>query len=364
MYRKSSVLLSSHLQPVWINSSFNTERLASSSLDTWHPEADFIGRQTMADETFKKQFLDAHNNYRAAHGAQKLTYNSELNSAAQKWAEHLLKTKTMKHSNTEDGENIHFSYNSRIVTPQGNGAVDAWYSEIKDYEFKRPGWQPNTGHFTQVVWKDTKELGLGFATDGHTVFVVGQYRPAGNITNAGYFEKNVQQKAKASSSLDTWHPKADFIGRQTMADETFKKQFLDAHNNYRAAHGAQKLTYNSELNSAAQKWAEEILSTKTMKHSNTEDGENIFYSFNSQKVTPQGNAAVDDWYSEIKDYDFSRPGWQENTGHFTQVVWKDTKELGLGFATDGHTVFVVGQYRPAGNITNEGYYKENVQQKS
>lgn len=49
------------------------------------------------------------------------------------------------------------------------------------------------GHFTQVVWKDTKELGVGVATNGHTVFVVGQYRPRGNITNAGYFEKNVQQ---------------------------------------------------------------------------------------------------------------------------------------------------------------------------
>uniref|UniRef100_A0A3B5LPR1 SCP domain-containing protein n=1 Tax=Xiphophorus couchianus TaxID=32473 RepID=A0A3B5LPR1_9TELE len=146
------------------------------------------------NETFKKQFLDAHNNYRAAHGAQNLTYNGDLNSAAQKWAEHLLQSNTMKHSNIEDGENIYYSYNSEKVTPQGKSAVDSWYGEIKDYDFTRPGVQPKTGHFTQVVWKDTKELGVGVATDGHTVFVVGQYRPGGNITNAGYFEKNVQQK--------------------------------------------------------------------------------------------------------------------------------------------------------------------------
>lgn len=47
------------------------------------------------------------------------------------------------------------------------------------------------GHFTQVVWKDSTELGVGMATNGNTVFVVGQYRPAGNISNEGYFEKNV-----------------------------------------------------------------------------------------------------------------------------------------------------------------------------
>ncbi|XP_043966567.1 Golgi-associated plant pathogenesis-related protein 1-like [Gambusia affinis] len=145
-----------------------------------------------------------------------------------------------------------------------------------------------------------------------------------------------------------------------MANETFKKEFLDAHNNYRAAHGAPKLTYNSELNSTAQKWAEHLLETKTLEHSDIEDGENVYYSFNSQKVTPQGKSAVDSWYGEIKDYDFSRPGCQPKAGHFTQVVWKDTKELGVGMATDGNTVFVVGQYRPAGNITNKGYYEQNV----
>uniref|UniRef100_A0A3B3R1N1 SCP domain-containing protein n=1 Tax=Paramormyrops kingsleyae TaxID=1676925 RepID=A0A3B3R1N1_9TELE len=49
-----------------------------------------------------------------------------------------------------------------------------------------------TGHFTQVVWKDSQEMGIGLATDGKgNVFVVAQYRPAGNITNAGYYEQNV-----------------------------------------------------------------------------------------------------------------------------------------------------------------------------
>lgn len=51
-----------------------------------------------------------------------------------------------------------------------------------------------SGHFTQVVWKESTELGVGVATDGNKVMVVGQYSPAGNMSNAGYFEKNVLPK--------------------------------------------------------------------------------------------------------------------------------------------------------------------------
>ena len=65
-------------------------------------------------------------------------------------------------------------------------------------------------------------------------------------------------------------------------------------------------------------------------------------------------------YGEYKDYDFSRGGWQKGTGHFTQVVWKSTKELGIGRAktADGKLTFVVGRYRPAGNIIN--YMADNI----
>lgn len=50
---------------------------------------------------------------------------------------------------------------------------------------------PPAGHFTQVVWKDSTKLGVGMATNGKKVFVVGQYRPAGNMAVKEYFEKNV-----------------------------------------------------------------------------------------------------------------------------------------------------------------------------
>ncbi|XP_016329445.1 Golgi-associated plant pathogenesis-related protein 1 [Sinocyclocheilus anshuiensis] len=148
------------------------------------------------DDSFKKEFLEAHNQYRKQHQAPELTYSDKLCSAAQKWADHLLSIRSLGHSDTQNGENVFYSSSSVKKTPRGKEAVDSWYSEIKDYNFSSPGFQSSTGHFTQVVWKSSTELGVGLATDGNTVFVVGQYKPAGNINSAGYFEKNVLPKTE------------------------------------------------------------------------------------------------------------------------------------------------------------------------
>ncbi|CAF4223576.1 unnamed protein product, partial [Rotaria sordida] len=47
------------------------------------------------------------------------------------------------------------------------------------------------------------------------------------------------------------------------------------------------------------------------------------------------------------------------TGHFTQVVWRSTKKLGVGvaYADEGRTVYVVAQYSPPGNY--QGQYQAN-----
>lgn len=46
-------------------------------------------------------------------------------------------------------------------------------------------------------------------------------------------------------------------------------------------------------------------------------------------------------------------------GHFTQVVWKGSREIGVGKARskDGK-ILVVANYRPAGNVI--GRFSENV----
>ncbi|XP_060927967.1 Golgi-associated plant pathogenesis-related protein 1-like [Limanda limanda] len=152
----------------------------------------------MADESFQKEFLETHNAYRAMHGAPPLTLSSDMNDSSQKWADHLVELGTLKQSDTKHGENIYYMMGSGAMT--GKGAVDAWYSEIKDYNWSSPGFGMNTGHFTQVVWKETTKLGVGVASVGGKVYVVAQYSPPGNMNMPGYFEKNVLEKDVGSGT--------------------------------------------------------------------------------------------------------------------------------------------------------------------
>ena len=49
----------------------------------------------------------------------------------------------------------------------------------------------STGHFTQVVWKQTMSLCMGhaFSSDKQNIVIVARYSPRGNIASA--FDTNV-----------------------------------------------------------------------------------------------------------------------------------------------------------------------------
>ncbi|KAI3372668.1 hypothetical protein L3Q82_022711 [Scortum barcoo] len=169
-----------------------------------------------SDASFQQKFLEAHNAYRQKHNTPPMTLNSNMCATAQEWANYLLAERILKHSDTKDGENVYNMSSSATLNLKGEEAVDSWYSEIKDYSWSNPGYNGKSGHFTQVVWKDSTELGVGYATDGHVAFVVGQYRPAGNMNMPGYFEKNVLPLANlglhTSCILQFWEVISDEHG--------------------------------------------------------------------------------------------------------------------------------------------------------
>jgi len=140
------------------------------------------------DSSFKDNILKRHNYYREKHGVPALKWNQEMAHYAQQWAETIARQNRMRHRGQRKyGENIYWKSGG---TFNGQMPVDAWYNEIKDYNFKRQGFSYKTGHFTQVVWKDSKELGCGKARSSTgALFVVCNYNPPGNYM--GRFEKNV-----------------------------------------------------------------------------------------------------------------------------------------------------------------------------
>ncbi|CAL8250278.1 unnamed protein product [Boreogadus saida] len=238
--------------------------------------------------------------------------------------------------------------------------------EVKDYDYNSPGIKGNTGHFTQVVWKETTEVGVGLATDSKRVFVVAQYRPAGRLYKGCERQRadiqTSQTHLQSTTTTQTFF--LQLLGQtslaDTMADGSFQTEFLTTHNTYRQMHQSPPLTLSKDLNESAQSWADHLLDSGNMEHSSTSDGENIYCMSSSAPINLTGKEAVESWYGEVKDYEYNSPGFKGNTGHFTQVVWKETTEVGVGLATDGKSVFVVAQYRPAGNMNVTAYFERNV----
>ena len=149
-------------------------------------------KEIISGNSFQKEALDTHNNYRKKHHANNLVLNKDLCNIAQKYAEYLAKTGNFEHSSNSYngnplGENLFACYGIKI---NGKMMTDDWYNEIKQYNFNKPGFISGTGHFTQIIWKDSKEVGFGYAqgSDGY-YYGVANYYPAGNYM--GEFEYNV-----------------------------------------------------------------------------------------------------------------------------------------------------------------------------
>ena len=68
--------------------------------------------------------------------------------------------------------------------------------------------------------------------------------------------------------------------------------------------------------------------------------------------------AIDGWYNEESLYNYNSAAYSQTTGHFTQMVWKASKQLGIGLGENGMDSYIVGRYMPVGNVV--GSFKENV----
>lgn len=69
--------------------------------------------------TFEQEALDTHNKYRRLHGAPPLQLSRELSESSQKWANHLLSINALQHSNTNNGENLWYKWNSSVRDASG-----------------------------------------------------------------------------------------------------------------------------------------------------------------------------------------------------------------------------------------------------
>ncbi|MCP2293344.1 CAP domain-containing protein [Nocardia amikacinitolerans] len=142
--------------------------------------------------------------------------------------------------------------------------------------------------------------------------------------------------------------------------DTWSDQVLTEHDSARAKFGAPPLSWSSDTYSAAVEYAQRCRFT----HSDAQGryGENLY-------VSTDLNADIEDaiaaWMAESSAYDYSRPGFSAATGHFTQVAWRATTQVGAaavvcaaGTILPRPSKFIVARYTPAGNVL--GQFTENV----
>ncbi|TKR86859.1 hypothetical protein L596_011367 [Steinernema carpocapsae] len=138
---------------------------------------------------FRAKHLKDSNDYRRRHGAQPLVLDEELNKCAQEWAETLAKANEMncKAGANPYGENIGAGH-----TPCAN-VVKMWYDEESKYNYEASKYNPDCGHFTQLVWRNSRRLGVGIAKSATGIYyIVANYDPPGNFV--GQFLLNVGTK--------------------------------------------------------------------------------------------------------------------------------------------------------------------------
>ncbi|KAG5922032.1 hypothetical protein E4U42_005624 [Claviceps africana] len=149
-----------------------------------------VERATPTD--FKSQMLASHNYFRDQHSANPLTWDNSLAASSQTWAN------TCNFSHDSAGENLVY----RTSAQYWGQFVNMWGTERTKYNFDKPDFSAATGHFTQLVWKNTKTVGCAWSKcDGGSgkaigYYVVCKYSPPGNYL--GQFSAQVGRQTKGS----------------------------------------------------------------------------------------------------------------------------------------------------------------------
>ncbi|KAH8334324.1 hypothetical protein KR059_009027, partial [Drosophila kikkawai] len=138
-------------------------------------------------KAIKRAVLRETNKYRKLHRASPLKMNANLSKYAQDWANHLayydrLETRPFPIY----GENI-MCIRKPIFSIEH--MMKLWYQEKYHYDYMDPCFSPYTGHFTQMVWRNTEYLGVGVASNDSCIWIVCNYDPPGNTR--GHFQENI-----------------------------------------------------------------------------------------------------------------------------------------------------------------------------
>lgn len=163
-----------------------------------------------------------------------------------------------------------------------------------------------------------------------------------------------QAQPSSSSSSSNDHPIVSQSGNEEPAT---MKGMVAAHNKWRKELNLPPLEWSNDLAKVAQAWANKLKRQGCkMKHSSGSYGENLYWS---SGLSPTPEKVVASWASEKKFFNFKKKkcnaAWYK-CGHYTQIIWRNTKKVGCAMATCGDQQIWVCNYDPPGNYDGETPY--------
>ena len=227
---------------------------------------------------------------------------------------------------------------------------------------------PPSGSLTGIAQKPT----LPFPLDGKPVYVRqgNQWQEALLVGYAWNSQSGVRYDVKYTQSGST--EKGVGVDRikslsdsqkggiatavYDVSNQTGVQQMLNAHNDWRKRTGVSAVTWSPQLATVAQQWANKLLKENRFEHRpNSRYGENLA-SASGQQLSPE--RVVKMWGEEVSDYNYNantcKPG--KMCGHYTQIVWRSTKQVGCGMARGNGREVWVCNYDPPGNFVGQKPY--------
>ncbi len=133
--------------------------------------------------------LAMHNGERAQVGVGPISWSPKLADDAERWATHLARVDELVHYGDEgepdngEGENLFMGTTRAYRLDQ---MIGYWAEEKRVFRRVRR-WDQNdatfeaVGHYTQMVWRGTREVGCAVASNQEFDFLVCRYAQAGNV---------------------------------------------------------------------------------------------------------------------------------------------------------------------------------------
>lgn len=145
--------------------------------------------------------------------------------------------------------------------------------------------------------------------------------------------------------------------------ETVGPRLLVAHNAERIRLGLKPLVWSAKLSEHAKKWAQTLATSDMFEHApvgaDGGEGENL-WTGTKDDYTPEEMIGffIDEGklFRRSKFPDVSTTGQWTDVGHYTQIVWKDTREVGCAIASNPRSDYLVCRYLPAGNVIGQQVY--------